>query len=387
LGVPLVDPPKKFTTTSPTEAIEPLPEANSNADIQGRITPTSDNRGPSGILPQPRFRGDKKHVRESINEAIQELKTKDQPLPSQESGTTDHLLSSDKSSGFKWPNLVVVAVFECIAVPICIAAGEAFVSEHYGRAIFGWLIGLPLAAAGFTAPWWKEWISESVRASLIRQALRWGPVAILAAFIYVAGPSIYRRAVEPNAPTVNPVNVPSAVDANRAVTQEYLDAITSERDAAILRATALQRQLDEANAQSGSGTKLQSAGQETPQAWVTLGEFERVKRKKNLDLLPFSPDDFYEMHDRSASTDLFKDDWIKISNTFKSKDRENVREGFFRVIVVSDKGEPRLYFRDNDWETIQKYSDGQKLTAYCQFKGFTKDKAKNDQILAYCELP
>ena len=106
---------------------------------------------------------------------------------------------------FTWQDLVVLVAFECIAVPICIAAGDAFVREEYGRAVFGWAIGIPLAIAGFTAHWWKDWLTESTRERIQRNANRWGPVAILLAFLYVAGPDIYRRATELASPAVTSV--------------------------------------------------------------------------------------------------------------------------------------------------------------------------------------
>ncbi len=101
---------------------------------------------------------------------------------------------------FGWQDLVVLVAFECIAVPICIAAGEAFVSEHYGRAFFGWLVGIPLALAGFTAPWWKELLGEDARQQLTAQMHRWWPAAVFLAFIFVTGPEMYRRATQPTVP-------------------------------------------------------------------------------------------------------------------------------------------------------------------------------------------
>ena len=99
---------------------------------------------------------------------------------------------------FGWQDLVVLIAFECIAVPICIAAGEAFVSEHYGRAFFGWLVGIPLAVTGFTAPWWKDWLGDDAKQRIMDQAYRWWPAAVFIAFAFVAGPEMYRRATVPS---------------------------------------------------------------------------------------------------------------------------------------------------------------------------------------------
>ena len=101
----------------------------------------------------------------------------------------------------KLADIVVLVVFECVAIPICIAAGEAFVSEHYGRSLFGWAIGIPLAVAGFTGHWWVAALSPLKREWIEHQALRWWPAAVLLAFLYVTGPDMYRRAMQPVAVT------------------------------------------------------------------------------------------------------------------------------------------------------------------------------------------
>jgi hypothetical protein len=116
---------------------------------------------------------------------------------------------------FAWPDLVALVAFECIAIPICIAAGEALVSGDYGRALLGWTIGIPLAIAGFTADWWKDWLTETARRRVQRLAINWSPVALLLAFAYVVGPNIYERAaalyhhdIIRNPPT-NPADTPT----------------------------------------------------------------------------------------------------------------------------------------------------------------------------------
>jgi hypothetical protein len=125
--------------------------------------------------------------------------------------------------------LVVLVAFECIAVPICIAAGDAFVTENYGRAIFGWSIGIPLAVAGFTAHWWKEWLNEPARAWVLRNANRWWPAAILLAFTYVTGPDIYRRAIT-QTPMVDLSPTETGAETQKATLIEWLQLAQRERD-------------------------------------------------------------------------------------------------------------------------------------------------------------
>ena len=100
----------------------------------------------------------------------------------------------------KFPTLddvIVLVVCECLAVPLNIAAGEAVVAGHYGGAALGWGLGIPLAVAGFTFHWWKNKLSVPARNS-IQAITKYGwPVALLAAFLYVVGPDMYRRATQP----------------------------------------------------------------------------------------------------------------------------------------------------------------------------------------------
>jgi len=120
---------------------------------------------------------------------------------------------------------------------------------------------------------------------------------------------------------------------------------------------------------------------ETKQPWVTQEEIERFKMKREIDLIAKSPDDFYEMHKLYIPIDPYKDDWMKISNNLKSV--ENIKNGYFRVFVTSNKVEVRMYFYKNSWESIKKLQVGDKLIAYCQLQGFS-----NDLLLVHgCELP
>ena len=129
---------------------------------------------------------------------------------------------------FSTVDLVVFVVSECLAVPLCIAAGEAFVNGHYIDAGIGWATGIPLAIFGATAYWWRKWFSDETRARLTKQAIWWSPVALLCAFIYVVGPNIYRRATTRELPSIASI-----------ITER--DAAIKERDAARQELAALQR--------------------------------------------------------------------------------------------------------------------------------------------------
>ena len=94
-------------------------------------------------------------------------------------------------------DVIIFVASECFAVPLNIAAGEAFVGGLYVNTFFGWGIGVPLAIAGLTYHWWKQWIKESAQNWIGVTGRRWWPAAMMLAFIYVTGPSIYRRATTP----------------------------------------------------------------------------------------------------------------------------------------------------------------------------------------------
>jgi hypothetical protein len=109
----------------------------------------------------------------------------------------EHAYNEHKKKGLSLDDLVVFVTSECFAVPLNIAAGEAFVAGHGDRAALGWGIGVPLAVLGFTFHWWKGWIPTPIRSSILWAAKYGWPVALLAAFAYVAAPDIYRRATAP----------------------------------------------------------------------------------------------------------------------------------------------------------------------------------------------
>jgi hypothetical protein len=113
--------------------------------------------------------------------------------------------TAQKGSGSAWSDVGVGVVCGLIAVPLCDASWHAIVAEHETiNGIIGLAFGLPIGIAGFTFHWWKtRWTGG--KAWLLRQANRWWPAAILFAFVYVAGPAIYQRAVGTNSRPIGKV--------------------------------------------------------------------------------------------------------------------------------------------------------------------------------------
>lgn len=136
--------------------------------------------------------------------------------------------------GFSLDDLVVFVTSECFAVPLNIAAGEAFVAGHMDRAGLGWGIGVPLAVLGFTFHWWKRLIPASTLGS-IQWVARYGWfVALLLAFGYVVGPDVYRRATI-NAPIqagFTQQDVDAKISSALANVNSQLSQVTQQRDAA-----------------------------------------------------------------------------------------------------------------------------------------------------------
>jgi hypothetical protein len=147
---------------------------------------------------------------------------------------------------FSLDNVIVFVACECFAVPLNIAAGEAFVAGHGDRALLGWGLGVPLAVAGFTFHWWKTKIPDSLR-NFIQQNAKYGIVpALLVAFAYVAGPEMYQRATKPVAVTgaigAMPIGTASMDEAVAQATKK----ITNEKNEAILGAARMAKERDDA---------------------------------------------------------------------------------------------------------------------------------------------
>jgi hypothetical protein len=95
---------------------------------------------------------------------------------------------------------VVFVVCELIAVPLCHAGFDAIVNdEHLLRGIAAVAVGLPIGIVGAGYHWWKDrlqWLGNA--------AIYWWPIAVILAFVYLAGPSIYKRSRPEVPPTVTP---------------------------------------------------------------------------------------------------------------------------------------------------------------------------------------
>jgi hypothetical protein len=97
---------------------------------------------------------------------------------------------------FTLADAFVFTACELTAVPLCHAGWEAVVSdEHIFRGIVALVVGIPLGIFGLSFHWLKEQLGGSSLEWIQRQGSRWWPAAILLAFIYAAGPSIYQRTV------------------------------------------------------------------------------------------------------------------------------------------------------------------------------------------------
>jgi hypothetical protein len=96
-------------------------------------------------------------------------------------------------------DFAVFAASQLLAAPLCNAGWDAVVSaavnsEHFFRGIAAIAAGFVVGALGISFHWLKGKISTSANEWIRRQAGRWWPLAMVLAFIYFAGPTVYRRA-------------------------------------------------------------------------------------------------------------------------------------------------------------------------------------------------
>lgn len=187
-------------------AIPPLPPKNSNADppgvheVRAQIQALQD----SGTLDRMRSalspsywvnRMDREDRRRNTEAAIEQSER-----PSE---TKTTIMAEGSWTSDDW---AVAAIGALVAVPLCEAGWHAVVNEpeHFARGIIAICVGLPLGLAGFSYHRWKTKIPAAARKLIGEASLKWWPVAIFLAFLYFAGPDIYRRAIEqvPPAPPV-----------------------------------------------------------------------------------------------------------------------------------------------------------------------------------------
>jgi len=108
-----------------------------------------------------------------------------------------------KSDQFSLGDLVVLISCALFAEPFCHAGADAFLHEHYDKAALGFTIGLPPGIAGGSFHWWKKYLSAATQKIALATAIVLGIAGVVLAFAYVAGPEMYRRATEPQAPVVS----------------------------------------------------------------------------------------------------------------------------------------------------------------------------------------
>jgi hypothetical protein len=110
-------------------------------------------------------------------------------------GTIKEILS--KEDRFKLSDLVVLITFDCVGLPLCIAGAETAVHFDWVPTLVGFGIGIPLSIFGTIFPFIGAGpMKTAIRNWMGRHASVVVPLAIVAAFIYVAGPEIYQRAMQ-----------------------------------------------------------------------------------------------------------------------------------------------------------------------------------------------
>lgn len=197
-------------------AVEPV------ADSAARAARTSEILGQSGLR-HPADLGTELHIaaaerrrqeredredrRQAVATAIDQSErrsTNQVPSESATSSTQSAPPNSHGSSSFSAGELIVLISCALFAEPFCHAAADAFLHEHYDKALLGFAIGLPPGLAGGSYHWWKRYLSVAARKAVIPTALVLGTIGIVLAFAYVAGPEMYRRAMTPSAGSAAP---------------------------------------------------------------------------------------------------------------------------------------------------------------------------------------
>jgi hypothetical protein len=145
---------------------------------------------------------------------------------------------------FAVDNVVIFVVAELIAAPLCFAGGDHFVKQEWLSAIFGYGVGVPIGAVGFTFPFWKRRVSTALRDWLWNVSQWLAPVAIVAAMTFIEGPVVYRNIIQPLPAKTGP----TAGDIAKAVVHELPSGTSSKPPQDIFDLiTSLRSQLDGAN--------------------------------------------------------------------------------------------------------------------------------------------
>lgn len=104
------------------------------------------------------------------------------------------------SNLFSLPNIVVFALCELIAIPLCSAAAAAVTAGQLLAGFAGWGIGIFLGLLGFTFHWWRGPIKNAAQDWFKRSAPVAIPIALLVFFIYVFGSALWGRFEHINSP-------------------------------------------------------------------------------------------------------------------------------------------------------------------------------------------
>jgi hypothetical protein len=155
--------------------------------------------------------------------------------------------SNDRHSIFSMDNVVVFIVAELIAAPLCIAGGDQFVKGEFLKAVFGYGVGVPIGAVGFTFPFWKNRVSLTLNNYVLNLSLWLIPAIIAVSFLYIVGPYIYNNIVSiPRSSSISTTDASTPTDVFSLI-KSLRDKLTSANntvDAQKETIKSLQVQLD-----------------------------------------------------------------------------------------------------------------------------------------------
>lgn len=196
-------------------------------------------------------RGTGESVRQTLDRVVDESRAANQSETTQASAPLrDEFQEKIESTIRKYiPELVAFFTLEGIAYPFCHAGAEAMLNGHLVQGVIGYLVGVTSGVAGITFHWWKKWFS---REFLERKIFPWWPAVLLLAFVYVVGPEIYRRAIDPPPPSTgfSQQQVDEKISSAVANLNSQLIEANRQREAARREAEAFRQQIQNAPAPS-----------------------------------------------------------------------------------------------------------------------------------------
>ena len=116
-------------------------------------------------------------------------------------------------------HVVYIVTIKLLALPYFFVGADGVKANDVKDALVGYGIGFPIALIGLAEPWWRK----KVKAVSL---LKWAPLALTLAFVFFAGPNIYRRATAPRIETPSPAPQPDPRDATIGSLQSQLDTAT-----------------------------------------------------------------------------------------------------------------------------------------------------------------